>query len=215
MNQTKQPKIKLHHPKYMAYPALDGKLMISLVILDLLVWFCLARHTPQKSGRDWELPAFCRLNLAPSDLPPLPRFFASWDHGRPPGCETCGAAVNFQVDFLLMATNWYIMFFLRNVQLYCMCIYILHCIYIYYMFDCALHMYNIYIINYIIYICTICVCVLYHMHIVTPKTNGLEELEAPKRGIYWWITANLYIYIIYIYVCVWYNIDAWLAIDGY
>ena len=56
----------------------------------------------------------------------------------------------------------------------CVYIYVLH--YIYYMFDCALHMYNIYI-YYIIYTCTY-VCVLYHMHIVTPKTNGLEELEA-------------------------------------
>ena len=51
-------------------------------------------------------------------------------------------------------------------------------IYIYYMFDCALHMYNIYIyILHYIYM-YLCVCVLYHMHIVTPKTNGLEELEA-------------------------------------
>ena len=30
-------------------------------------------------------------------------------------------------------------------------------------------------------------CVLYHMHIVTPKTNGLEELEAAGA---WWISCS-------------------------
>ena len=150
MNQTKQPKIKLHHPKYMAYPALDGKLMISLVILDLLVWFCLARHTPQKSREGLGAPCVLSPQLG-SFRPPtsaaLFRILRPWQ--TPRMWNPCGAAVNFQVDFLLMATNWYIMFFLRNVQLYCMCIYIYITlyIYIYYMFDCALHMYNIYIYN--------------------------------------------------------------------